>query len=96
MSDKPEKLQKLCKGVRAIGPSFEIHLKPSDQNPDEWAVMVIAGGAAILVNTDFAPIEESVDQALRRLTAISQKTLVAVRQSNPPPAPDTEKESDKK
>lgn len=87
-----DKLQRLCKGVRTIGSSFEIHLKPSDQNPEEWAVMVVAGGAAVLVNTDFAPIEDSIDQALRRLAAISQKTLVAVRQSNPPPPPDTDKE----
>jgi hypothetical protein len=54
--------------------------------------MAVAGGAAILINTDFGPIDEVLDQALRRLAAISTRTLAAVRQSPLPPAPDTEKE----
>jgi len=89
-----DKLQKLCRGVRAIGPSFEVHLKPSEHAPDEWAIMVVAGGAAILINTDFASLETALDQACARLASISQKTLAAVRPSSPPP--DTEKEENKK
>jgi hypothetical protein len=87
-----DKLQKLCKGVRAIGSGFEIHLKPSDEKPEEWAVLVVAGGAAILINTDFADLDNTLDQACSRLASVSQRTLAAVRPSKPPPPPDTEKE----
>lgn len=84
-----DKLQRLCKGVRTIGTSFEIHLKPSEDSPDEWAIMVVAGGAAVLVNTDFGALEDALDQACSRLASVSQRTLVAVR---PPPdsPPDTD------
>lgn len=87
-----DKLERLCKGVRTIGTTFEIHLKPSEENTDEWAIMVVAGGSAILINTDFNTLEDSLDQACSRLASISQRTLVAVRPSSPPSPPDTDKE----
>jgi len=86
-----DKLQRLCNGVRTIGSGFEIHLKPSEDSPDEWAIMVVAGGAAVLVNTDFGTLDATLDQACSRLASISTKTLAAVRPSSPPP-PDTDKE----
>lgn len=81
-----DKLQRLCKGVRTIGSGFEIHLKPSDENAEEWAILVVAGGAAVLVNTDFSSLDDVLDQACSRLASVSQRTLVAVRPpSDPPP-----------
>lgn len=91
MMSAADKLKRLCKGVQAIGSGFEVHLKPSEDRPDEWAIMVVAGGAAVLVNTDFGTLEASLDQACSRLASISQKTLAAVRPSSPPPPPDTPK-----
>lgn len=85
-----DKLQRLCKGVRTIGSGFEIHLKPSDEDAEEWAILVVAGGAAVLVNTDFGALEDALDQALSRLASVSQRTLVAVRPSSPPSPPDTD------
>jgi hypothetical protein len=87
-----DKLQKLCNGVRTIGSGFEIHLRPSEDEPNEWAIMVVAGGAAILINTDFADIESALDQACSRLASVSQRTFAAVRSPSSPPPPDTDKE----
>ena len=97
MTSVTDKLQRLCNGVRTVGSGFEIHLKPSEDHPAEWAIMVVAGGAAVLVNTDFGPLSQALDQALSRLASVSQRTLVAVRPSSPPPPtpPETERDPDK-
>lgn len=90
-----EKIQKLCDGVRAIGPGIEIRLKPSEDVPDQWSVMVIGGnGGAILIYTDFDTLDRALAQACSKLANISQRMMAAVRQSGstPPPPPDTEKQ----
>lgn len=91
MPTSTDKLKRLCHGVRAIAPTTEIQLKPSETEPEHWAVMVVAG-AAILIHTDFAPLDQSLDQACVKLASISTRMMAAVRQSDRPPPPDTEKE----
>lgn len=82
-------LEKLCHGVRAISPGMEIHFRPSENEPEKWAVMILAGGA-VIINTDFDTVDKSVEQACAKLAKISARMMAAVRPSNPPP--DTEKE----
>jgi cysteine sulfinate desulfinase/cysteine desulfurase-like protein len=86
----PSALEKLCHGVRAIAPTTEIHLKPSETQPGHWAVMVVAG-AAIVIYTDFAPIEISLEAACKKLSSISARMMAAVHPSSPPPPPSSDK-----
>jgi hypothetical protein len=86
-----EKLAKLCKGVRAIGHGAEIRIKPSEVVSDQWSVMIFVG-AAIIAFSDFLPLEEALDQSLKKLATISSRMMAAIRQtppseSEPPPPP---------
>ena len=93
-----EKLQKLCQGVRALGPGIEIQLKPSDDAAlDHWAILVCAS-SVILIHTDYQPIEEAIDEACVKIAKMSQKMMAAVRSTgssppssdpplSPPPSP---------
>ena len=80
------KLEKLCKGVRAIAPGIEVHIKASQSqsDPDCWSVIVIAG-AAVLIYTDFAPLEDALADACNKLAKISSKMMAAVRPTDPSP-----------
>jgi hypothetical protein len=73
-----EKLEKLCTGVRAIAPGIEIRLKPSEGEVGKWSVIVSAGDA-ILVYTDYEPLDGALTTALAKLASISQRMLAAVR-----------------
>lgn len=77
-------LQKLCDGVRAIAPGIEVRIKNSEVLSGEYSIMVVAG-AAILLHTDYAPLEDSLSQACMKLASISNRMMAAVR-----PAPETE------
>jgi hypothetical protein len=77
-----EKLEKLCKGVRAIGHGVEIRIKPSEVVSDQWSIMISAG-AAIIAFTDFLPLGEALDQALQKLTSISTRMMRAIRETPP-------------
>jgi len=90
MPKAQEKLEKLCKGVRAIGYGVEIRIRPSEVVSDQWSVMISAG-AAIIAHTDFLPLDEALDQALGRLASISSRMMAAIKQAPPsqsdPPGP---------
>jgi hypothetical protein len=77
-------LEKLCKGVRAIAPGVEVRIKTSEVIHDHVSIMVVAG-AAVLIFTDFAPLEESLAQACHKLASISSKMMAAVRPTDPAP-----------
>lgn len=83
MSDK---LHKLCHAVAAIAPGIEIRLRPGAAKPDEWSV-VVAAGDAILVCTDYEPIDDALDHALGKIAGISTRMMAAVRPSEPPKPP---------
>jgi hypothetical protein len=88
-------LEKLCKGVRAIAPGIEVHIKASEVLSDQWSVMVVAG-AAVLIYTDYSSLEEALDQACRKLASISSKMMAAVRPTDPAALKlDVEPESEK-
>ncbi len=86
-----DKLVKLCHGVQAVGPGIEIQFKPSEETPDQWSVVVIAG-AVILFNTEYASLDEALEQACKKIQSMSTRMMAAVARSSPPPPPDTEKE----
>jgi len=90
MSRTDDKLAKLAKGVRAIGHGAEIRIKPSEVISDQWSVM-ISVGAAIIAFTDFLPLDEALDQGLKKLATISSRMMAAIRQtpssSEAPPPP---------
>jgi hypothetical protein len=94
MPKTEDKLEKLCKGVRAIGAGVEIRIKPSEVISDHWSVMINAG-AAIIAYTDFVPIEEALDQAIAKLATISTRMMRAIKEtppgtpSEPPGAPNS-------
>lgn len=83
MAKTDEKLIKLAKGVRAIGNGAEIRIKPSEVLSDEWSVMIFVG-AAIILFTDFLPLDRAIDQALSKLASISSRMMAAIRQEPPP------------
>lgn len=78
MSRSDEKLEKLCTGVRAIAPGIEIRLKPSEGEAGKWSVIVSAGDA-ILVYTEYVPLDDALHAALVKIASISQRMLAAVR-----------------
>lgn len=80
-----ENLKKLCQGVEAISSGVEIRLIPSESERGKWSI-VVAVRDAILIWTDFAPIDESVDKALSKLAAISTRMMAAVRRKSEPPS----------
>jgi hypothetical protein len=71
-------LHKLCEGVRAIAPGIEVRIKASEGMSDQYSIMVVAG-AAILLYTDYLPLEESLAQACSKLASISSRMMAAVR-----------------
>lgn len=85
MSDM-DQLDKLCQGVRALGPGAELRFKPSEVVSEHWSVM-ICYGAAIVAYTDFNTLDVVLAEALVKLAGISQRMMVAVRDSQPPPKP---------
>ena len=85
MPKTQEKLEKLCKGVRAIGAGVEIRIRPSEVVSDQWSVMISAG-AAIIAHTDYMPLDDALDQALGKLASISSRMMAAIRQTPPTPS----------
>ena len=81
------KLVKLCQGAAAIAPGIEIRFKPSETAAGQWAVMLSVGDA-ILVYTDYAPLDDALDRALSKLASISTRMMAAVRQKSEPPPKD--------
>jgi hypothetical protein len=88
-----EKLEKLCKGVRAIGAGVEIRISPSEVTSDEWSVMLSAGGV-IIHHTEFLPLDAALDAALAKLASISSRMMAAVKQASEPPPPPSPKKDD--
>jgi len=86
MAKTSDKLQKLCKGVRAISPGIEIQFKPAEGLPDHWSIVVAVGGA-VLYYTDYGELDASLDQAIARLSSISNRMMKAINApvSEPPP-----------
>lgn len=78
------KLEKLCKGVRAIAPGIEVHIRASEVLSDQWSVVVIAG-AAVLIYTEYGNLEDSLAEACKKLASISSKMMAAVRPTDPAP-----------
>lgn len=80
MSDS---LHKLCQAVAAISPGIEIRIRQSAAEPDEWSV-VVAASDAILVCTDYGPLDVALGIAVGKLAGISTRMMAAVRPSEPP------------
>jgi len=72
-----DKLRALCNGARAISPGLEVKIVASDREPERWCV-TIGASSVVLVWTEYAPLEDALDQALRKLASISHRTLAAV------------------
>lgn len=61
-----------------------MRIKTSEVFSDQFSVVVVAG-AAVVIFTDFAPLEESLDNACRKLASISSRMMAAVRPTDPAP-----------
>lgn len=95
VEDKWERFRKFCEGVRAIAPGVEIHIRPSESVKDHWSILVYVG-AAIILYTDYAPLDDVVAYASSKLAGISTRMMAAIREvpaipSTIPPPPESPK-----
>ena len=95
MESAIDKLQRLLKGVRAISPNVEIHLKPAGSLAEHYSVS-FAVGQAILYASDYDELNASLDAALKKLASISTRMMAAARDMPLPsrtPLPDPPKKT---
>lgn len=94
-----KRLRRLCEIVRSISPMADVRFMGVPDRDDIWIVRV-AIRDAILVETAAGPLDNVMEESIRKLRALSQRFLTAVSQttaevaptpgeSTIPPPPDT-------
>lgn len=86
------RFKKLAEAVRTISPQAELVFKGVPDREDLWVCLIIIGGV-IVVDTAAGPIEDVLNEAIKKIGRMSQRMRIAVAARNgdsipPPPSSD--------
>lgn len=83
------KLRRLTEATRALSPVGQITFRGIPDR-DDWLVCIVSVGEVILFESGAGPLDFVLDEALRKMSTMSQRVKVALRVSDDDDPPDSD------
>jgi hypothetical protein len=90
------RFKKLTEIVRTISPQAELTFKGIPDR-DDWWICLVSVGSVIIVDTAAGPIEDVLNEAIKKIGRMSQRirAAVAIKNGDSIPPPPSSEEPDK-